>query len=281
MKKSYLLVVFLFFLLGFIKFPVPKVDKVFKPFITPESVEVGSSGEYYVSNIGGFGVNGDGKISKIENDSVSDFVTGLNDPKGLAFMNGNLYAADKNQVWKIDKEGNKSIFADSTDFPVVPVFLNDLVFDKDGNLYVSDTGVFEKEDGVIYMISHDGKVSKVIDCKVAPEIHSPNGLIFDKKGDLLVVDYGTGELSKIAKDRMSAEVLCKGINMGDGLAYDSKGNLYASSWEGGKIYKIDDNFNKVVVSSGFDGPADITIDKEKELLLIPEFNKNQVCAVKL
>ena len=279
-KSSLIIVLFLFF--GFIKEAQDlRVDKVYKPFFTPESVVVGPNGIYYVSNIGGFNVKGDGKISKIENDSVSDFVTGLNDPKGLSFGDGFLYAADDNQIWKIDERRNKSIFVDSTDFPVVPTFLNDLVFDKDGNLYVSDTGVFTNADGVIYKISPDGKVSKVIDARVTPEIHSPNGLIFDKDNNLLVVDFGTGKLLKVNKDLMGVEVISDSIKSGDGLAYDGKGNLYASSWEGGKIYKFDDNNNASVIIKGFNGPADITIDKEKDLLLVPVFNENHVSVVKL
>lgn len=259
----------------------PKLTNTLKPFHTPESVLTTPGGVYYVSNIGGFGVDGDGAISKVVSNSVSVLAEGMNDPKGLEYRNGNVYVADKNVIWEIDDMGNKKIYIDSTDFPIVPTFLNDLVFDKEGNLYVSDTGVFDNTDGAIYKISTGKKVSTFVDYKTSPEIHSPNGLIFDNDGNLLVIDYSTGNLLRVSPDGKSVSVVATGLPMGDGLAYDGEGYLYASSWQGGSIYRIDDQYNVALVDSGFKAPADITIDKTDNSLLVPEFNGNRVSVVAL
>ncbi|MEJ2507371.1 MAG: hypothetical protein P8Y81_14015, partial [Ignavibacteriaceae bacterium] len=95
----------------------PKLVNTLKPFQTPESVLATPGGIYYVSNIGGFGVDGDGTISKIEGGTITTFAIGMNDPKGLAFKVGIFYVADKNQIRKVDTYGKVSIFVDSTNFP--------------------------------------------------------------------------------------------------------------------------------------------------------------------
>ncbi len=258
-----------------------RLIKTLGPFHTPESVLAAPKGIYYVSNIGGFGVNGDGTISKIVNNSVTTFVDGLNDPKGLACKDGSIYAADKNQIWKVDSSGTKNVFVDSTDFPAVPKFLNDLVFDKDGNLFVSETGNFESIDGAIYKISPNGKVSNFVDYKTSPEIYSPNGLLFDKNNNLLIIDLSTGRVLRVSPDGKKVEVISQSAKMGDGLAYDSKGYLYFSDWNGGKIFRMNNQYNAIVIDSAFQAPADITIDIAKNYLLIPEFKGNKVLVYSL
>ena len=157
MKIYYVFILFLLLYIGCAqeaKEPDPLTTNSIEKFSTPESVELGSDGVYYVSNIGGFGVDGDGTISVIENDSVKTIASEFNDPKGLSYKDNVLYVSDNKQIWQIDAQGNKSIFVDSMEFPDDgPIFLNDLVFDKDGNLYVTDSGDFETVDGAIYNLN--------------------------------------------------------------------------------------------------------------------------------
>ena len=259
----------------------PKLVNTLKPFQTPESVLATPGGIYYVSNIGGFGVDGDGTISKIEGGTITTFAIGMNDPKGLAFKDGIIYVADKNQIRKVDTNGKVSIFVDSTNFPSVPIFLNDLAFDNNGNLFVSESGIFDSTDGAVYKITPEGNVSTFIDYITTPEIHSPNGLLFDKDNNLFIVDYGTGKLLKISANGKELEIIDHSGRSLDGLAYDSRGFLYYSDWDGGRIFRVDKQNNSTVIDSGFTSPADITIDQEKDLLLIPEFNANDVKEVSL
>lgn len=261
--------------------PTGEVANTFEGFETPESVAQGPDGRYYVSNIGGFNVNDDGTIKVIDGDSIHVFADGLDDPKGLAFHDGDLYVTDKTKIWRIDTNGNKEIFVDSTAFPATPKFLNDTVFDTQGNLYVSDSGTFDQMDGAIYRVAPDGTVSLVIDHQASPEIAAPNGLIFDKTGNLLVVDLHTGKLMRVDEAGPAVDVLHEGFGAGDGLAYDHQGNLYVSDWQGGKIFRVDQEGNVSEFMTGFQASADIFIDQQKHTMLVPEFNGGAVAVVKL
>ena len=52
----------------------------------PESVVQGQDGKIYVSEINGFGKDGDGQITVIENGKARVFTSGLDDPKGLVII---------------------------------------------------------------------------------------------------------------------------------------------------------------------------------------------------
>src|SRR5690606_36271293 len=69
------------------------------------------------------------------------FATGFNEPKGIAYVGGDLYFSDVTRVWKVDKDGNTSIFADKADFPETVLYLNDVSVDGEGKgIYVADMG---------------------------------------------------------------------------------------------------------------------------------------------
>src|ERR1700722_2685367 len=80
-----------------------------KPLITglknPESVAVGTDGRIYITEIGEFDKDGDGRVLVIQDGKAIPFATGLDDPKGLASHLEWLYVADKNKVWRIDRKG--------------------------------------------------------------------------------------------------------------------------------------------------------------------------------
>ncbi|MEY3798549.1 MAG: hypothetical protein RLZZ572_730, partial [Pseudomonadota bacterium] len=64
----------------------------------PESVVQATDGRVFVSEINGFGVDGDGQISVIEAGQVKLFAKGLDDPKGLAIIGQSLYVADNKRI---------------------------------------------------------------------------------------------------------------------------------------------------------------------------------------
>ena len=83
----------------------------------------------------------------------------MDDPKGLDAFKGALYVADNKRIWKVDKQGQASVFVKTEAFPQPPLFLNDLTVDTSGNLYVSDTGDIEKGGkGAIFKVTPAGKV---------------------------------------------------------------------------------------------------------------------------
>jgi len=208
---------------------------------SPESAIVGTDRRIYVSEIGEFNKDGDGKITVIGNSGPPKlFAKGFDDPKGLAARNDWLFVTDKTRIWKIDRQGHASVFVKASAFPQSPLFLNDLAFDSRGNLYVSDTGDIKNGGrGAIFRITPQGKVSLVISEAQNPGIKSPNGLLFEPTGKLLVLDFASGELLRLDLSKQTVEKIQEGFGGGDGLARDAAGILYLSDWKGGRVWKLD------------------------------------------
>src|SRR4051794_5047179 len=101
--------------------PKPLVEGM----VNPESVAIGPDGKMYVSVIGEFDKDGDGSIVRIENGKPVTVVSGLDDPKGIAFFQRFLFIADKTRVLRVDlgaKGGGLKVdqFAPPNAFPVDP-----------------------------------------------------------------------------------------------------------------------------------------------------------------
>src|SRR5689334_17787098 len=98
-----------------------------KGLAAPESVITGPDGRLYVSEIGEFGKDGDGKVTVIGKSGLAEpFAKGFDDPKGLAASKDAIFVADKTRIWKIDLQGHASVFVKAAAFPQPPLFLNDL-----------------------------------------------------------------------------------------------------------------------------------------------------------
>src|SRR5690606_29346599 len=82
----------------------------------PESITKGYNVNYYVTIMNG-NEDGDGEVAEISENGVKVFAKGFDQPKGIAFVGGNLYLSDVTRVWKVDKDGNASVFAKKEDFP--------------------------------------------------------------------------------------------------------------------------------------------------------------------
>src|SRR5690606_37790646 len=184
----------------------------------PESVAVGADGRIYVSEIGEFGKDGDGQISVVGKDgALSVFATGMDDPKGIYFSGKTLYVADNKRVLKVNPDGKWEVFAAANAFPVAPQFLNDIVVDGQGNVYVSDSGNLEGKDGAIYRIAKTGKVSTVVDSSNSLVL-GPNGLLMGPQGTLLEVDFVSGTLYSVDLKNGKLEKIAEGLGAADGLA---------------------------------------------------------------
>lgn len=247
---------------------------------TPESVVVTRDGRVVVSEIGGFGQDGDGRLSLVLPDgSLQTLVDqGLNDPKGLAELHGILYVADKDRILKVDREGVVLSFVPADAFPTPPKFLNDLVFDAQGTLYVSDSGdlLSGGGGGAIYRISPHGEVTLVINEAQNPAIRNPNGLLFDRAHprQLLVLDFGTGELLRLDLSQgVQLSKLAGGFGGGDGLAQDAQGLLILSDWKNGKVFKLDlkrPGAQPVAYPQAFQASADLTLSADGKTILVPD-----------
>jgi gluconolactonase len=252
-----------------------------KGLATPESVLVGPRGRIYISEIGEFGKDGDGKISVVgRSGNAEPFATGLDDPKGLAIYKHTLYAADKVRIWKIDSKGAASVFVKAEDFPQAPQFLNDLVADAKGNLYVSDSGDIEKGGkGAIFKVTPAGKVSMVTSEAKNPSIKSPNGLLLERSEALLVVDFASGELLRVNIGTGAVEKIADGFGGGDGLGRDAAGTLYVSDWKGGRVWKFNpkkQGAKPEAYEQTFKASADFAVSSDGRYLIVPDMKAGTV-----
>ncbi len=251
---------------------------------TPESVVQAKDGRIFVSEIGEFGKDGDGQITLIDQaGKTAVFASGLNDPKGLAVIAGNLYVADKNKVLKITSDGKSSIFADSQAFSAAlhgsPYFLNDLEADPQGNLYVSDSGDLFGTGlgGAIFKINPQGQVSLVLSAMQDARIKAPNGLLADDTGDvLLVVDFSSGILYSLNQKTSAVSDIAEGFGGGDGLVHHSNGTLYVSDWKNGKVFSVNTKGDVAEVKTGYQAAADIAITKDEKYLMVPDMKAGEL-----
>lgn len=226
-----------------------------------------------------------GNISKYTRDGkviAAPWIKGLKAPKGMAIIGNELYVSDVNRVVKIDIKNGKILQKIK-----VPgsKFLNDVVADNAGNVFVSDMAT-----NTIHIWNKKG----IRIWKRTPALRSPNGLYTDGSEHLLMASWGNpiakdfsttnpGALSalslKNAKAEFQEEKSLKG-NL-DGITADTQGNLWISDWMNGDIYKVQKNGSAEKVFNLKQGAADLSFSKELNLLLIPQMNESKVMAFKV
>lgn len=269
--------VFLILLLTLISAPSKAHESLnlISGFTSPESVVQDAKGDIYVSEIGEFNKDGDGKITRISIDGkLSTFASGMDDPKGLTFIGKSLYVTDKNRVLKVESNGKWMVFGSTMAFPQTPIFLNDITSDEAGNLYVSDSGNLSA-GGAIFKITQDKKITLILN-ENTPEILAPNGLLV-VKNDLFEVDFASGILYKINLKTKSILKVAEGFGGGDGLI-KSGDSFFVSDWKNGKIFKL--QRNKVTLfKEGFTAAADIALSYDKRSIITPDMKTGSVTLV--
>ena len=251
--------------------PISYVPQKITGLKMPESVVQAKDGRIFVSEIGEFGKDGDGKITLIDsNGKASVFASGLDDPKGLAIVSQYLYVADKTKVLKITPDGKSSVFVPATAFASMPQFLNDLEADPQGNLYVSDSGDL-KSGGAIYKITPDGKANLLINEAKDARIKAPNGLLADDTGEVLIeVDFDSGILYSYNQKTGALTDLAEGFGGGDGIVHHSNGSMYVSDWKNGKVFSVSAKGDVTLVKDGYQSAADIALTKDEKYLMVPD-----------
>ncbi|HSI21708.1 MAG TPA: SMP-30/gluconolactonase/LRE family protein [Methylophilaceae bacterium] len=243
---------------------------------SPESVVVGADGRIYVSEIGEFGKDGDGKISVIDaQGKLHAFATGMDDPKGLAFFGNDLYVADKTRMLKVSIDGKWTVFAAADAFPVPPQFLNDVETDSQGNVYVTDSGDLKGKGGAIYRLNKNGKVTRVAGDHVQ-QVQGPNGLLMDGRGALLEVDFVSGILYRIKLRTGEMEKVAEGFGGGDGIVRGPGGVLYVSDWKNGKVYAVSKKGEVSLLKDGFQAAADIGLSQDGKYVLVPDMKAGEL-----
>jgi glucose/arabinose dehydrogenase len=283
-----------FFSLGLLLFlaPVVAAKELPKPMTTglvnPESVCVGPGGRIFVTTIGEFDKDGDGAVMLIEpGGKAVPYVTGLDDPKGMAAFQRFLYVADKTKVYRIDsfaKSPKLELLAPANAFPVPPIFLNDIAVDPEsGTVFVSDSGDRDEKNpgkGALYRITPQGLVTTVVDDKKIPGLKIPNGVAMDGVSHVILADSGSGFLYRIKLADNSWEKIAEGMIGADGVTFDNYGRLFVSSWTQGKLFGINRPGDKpVLVAEGFKSAADTCLDPTGRLILVPDMKAGTITAI--
>jgi sugar lactone lactonase YvrE len=247
----------------------------------PESVVQATDGRVFVSEINGFGVDGDGQISVIEAGQVTLFAKGLDDPKGLAIIGQFLYVADNKRILKLalsgPKQGQAEVFAAASAFPVTPLFLNDLEADLAGNLYVSDSGDLKGKGGAVYQINAQGQVRLLINGQQDNRILAPNGLLMDDTGDvLMVVDFASGILYSYNLATKQLLDIAVGFGGGDGVVHHANGSMFVSDWKNGKVFRLDMNGEVTALAATYQSAADIALTKDEKILMVPDMKAGEL-----
>jgi glucose/arabinose dehydrogenase len=262
-----------------------------KPMVTglknPESVCVGPGPDrkVFITTIGEFDKDGDGAVMVVEpGGKAVPFVTGLDDPKGIACYQKWLFLTDKTKVLRIDatsKSPRAEVFAAAAKFPTPPIFLNDIAIDpENGSIYVSDSGK-EGRGGAVYRLHpRTGSVSLVADAKKLPGLHTPNGLANDGMSFLLLADFGTGILHRVNLTNGTSEKVADGFDGADGVTWDFYGRLFVSSWKTGKVFVIGKPGDKpVLAAEGFKSAADTCLDPSGRFILVPDMLAGTLTAI--
>lgn len=213
----------------------------------------------------------DGKIRDLK------WVEGLDGPLGMDIYKDTLYVAESvGNLVEINRVTGKVVRRHA-----VPGarFLNDVVVDESGNVYIADT--FPGADGGSKIYRFTEGTFEIF--RGGDEIDSANGL-FIYKNSLLVGNSGDGFLKAVhLGNRGVTDIACLGAGVIDGIRVDNEGNLLVSHWEG-QVYLIYPTGEVIEVldlmGEGLN-TADFEFIKEKNLLIIPTFMGNKVVAYKL
>lgn len=223
----------------------PALNWQLEGFEQPESVISDSAGkQLFITNMNGEAgdKNGQGYISLADTNGNlinRHWITGLNAPKGMAVRCNLLYVADIDQLVIIDIKRAEVIATLTVENAL---FLNDVVADDLGNIYISDFF-----GGTLYR--HQVGSGKVTPWFSSPKLPHPNGLAWYQDqllvaswGKEIQADFTTKEDGSVVRiDPNSKTVKHQGASqyLGnlDGLAHYRQSH-YVSDWLSGEIFEL-------------------------------------------
>jgi len=258
---------------------------------TPESVlHDPASDLYLVSNINGKPLEADdnGYIARVSPDGKlvdARWIDGdkndvtLNAPKGMALISTTLWVADIDTVRMFDATTG----APAGDVKIDgAAFLNDVMADGAGGIFVSDTGVDAsfKTTGAdaIYRVGADKQVSPFIK---ATDLGGPNGLAAGANGDVWVATFGSGDVYAVTANGKNVPGTKPPKGQLDGLVALPGGDVLVSSWEGQAIFRGTAAGVWTTVAEGLEAPADFAVDAKRNVLVIPHFLKSTLTILPL
>ncbi len=202
----------------------------------PEGVAVGPGGHVHAGGEAGqvYRITPAGQVETVA--TTGGFVLGL-----CLDGDGVVYACDigLGAVMRITPDGQVRVHARG---PRDQRFVNPNypVFDRRGNLFVSDSGAWMRDNGFVAKVTPDGRVSVWSDAVRA----FPNGLALGPGGDgLAVVETTLRRITWVpilpgggaGTPRVLAQL--PGA-VPDGIAYDAEGTLYVGCYRPDAIYRV-------------------------------------------
>jgi len=238
---------------------------------TPESVlpELNNN-LLYVSLINGspWEVDGKGGIGKMTNKGTqydSNWITGLNAPKGLGMYHDKMYAADISDIVIVDIPKAKIL----RKIPVPGASgLNDITVTDNGIVYVSDS-----KSGMIWKMENE-MISLYID-----QVTGANGLkavkddLFFAKGPLLMKADSKKQITQIADVGQAI----------DGIEPIGNGDFLVTSWPGYIFYVYASGQTELLLDTHEQkkNTADIGYDPDKKIVYVPTFFDRRIVAYQL
>jgi len=183
-----------------------------------------------------------------EDGKITVFLDKAGRANGMFFdEEGNLYACadEKNELWKIDKDGNVTVLVKDFEGKLLngP---NDLWMSPSGAIYFTDPFFYrnywtrsrstEQAGGEqVYYLSPDRKTLK----QLTTDFRRPNGIIGTPDGKTLyVADYGARQTFsyKINEDGSISDKKLFCSSGSDGMTIDNQGNIYLTGNGGVTVY---------------------------------------------
>ncbi len=238
--------------------------------------------EFFISNVNGdpeardnngfiTKVDAEGKVLNLKfiQGGIADVM--LHAPKGMALAGQTLYVADLDQLKGFDKATGNALVVVSFPpaSPNTTVSLTDVTVGPNGLLYASD-----QRNNMIYRIDSaaNHRVSVLLrDDRLA----GPAGLaVHPKTSHVIAVSWEKGAIFSITPEGQLTELVSNGFftsrfqNL-SGVEFDRWGNMYISDLTKGKIWRMTRDNKFQVIAEYLPSPADISIDRTNNLILVP------------
>jgi gluconolactonase len=202
----------------------------------PEGVGVGPDGLLYAGGEAGqiYRVGEEGASDEIA--STGGFIYGV-----TLDASGDVFACDfgKAAVMRVSASGEVATYSDGTaDRPMrVPNFA---AFDEGGNLYVTDSGEWGEDDGLVYRIAPDGATEVWTEATA----RFPNGCCLTAGGEALLVveSHGRAVVRVPIEDDGRAgrpePIVDLSGSQPDGIALAEDGTMFVGCYRPDRIYRI-------------------------------------------
>ncbi len=131
---------------------------------------------------------------------------------------------------------------------------NFAVFDREGNLYFTDSGEFHANDGFLFALRPNGKIETLLS-----DLAFPNGLSLSADDKTLFVVQSTEDnvlAVPIADGRLTGKPRVHGSGLHsvpDGAALDTAGNLYVTCYASHNVYCVSPDGNVKLFAADTEG----------------------------